>query len=350
MAAKKKVKKKTVPRTQTTRRKSKKKLVVFNEFKKILVGIVVLISVCLTVAMIADLFFHPGRFEKKREVVTKPSDKSKIKSSHEDSRKVKAKKAVAGLKEKSDKRIEYEVFEDVDHTTVKKPPPLGKDHVPQIAIIIDDIGYDKKIALTLCDLNSNITFSVLPFSPFGKVISEKLHAKGSELMLHLPMEPVEYPDINPGPGAILSGMSPDILIDQLKRNIRDIPYIVGVNNHMGSKLTSHSDQMNQIFSILRKENLFFVDSMTAPKSQCKASARLLKLKFAQRDVFLDNSQNTAYITGQFRKLIDQAKKHGSAIGIGHPYKATLQTLSKELPKLKNKVKIVRVSTLTAIPE
>ncbi|MCK4768174.1 MAG: divergent polysaccharide deacetylase family protein, partial [Desulfobacula sp.] len=83
--------------------------------------------------------------------------------------------------------------------------------------------------------------------------------------------------------------------------------------------------------------------------QCKASARLLKLKFAQRDVFLDNFQDTEYITGQFKKLIDLAKKHGSAIGIGHPYEATLQTLSKELPKLKNKVEIVRVSALTAIP-
>ena len=178
MAAKKKVKKKAVPRKQTTRRKSQKP-VLFNELKKILVGIVILVSVCLIVAMIADLFFQPGRIERKREVVTKPLDKSNIKE-------VKAKKAVTGLKEKSDKSIRYEVFEDIDHTTVEKPPPPGKDHIPQIAIIIDDIGYDKKIALALCDLNSNITFSVLPFAPFGKDISGKLHAKGSQLMLHLP--------------------------------------------------------------------------------------------------------------------------------------------------------------------
>ncbi|MBU8910808.1 MAG: divergent polysaccharide deacetylase family protein, partial [Desulfobacterales bacterium] len=332
-------KKKAVSRRQTSRRKNKKP-VVFNEFKKILVGIIILVSVCITVAMIADLFFHPERIEKKTKIVTKPSDKPEIK----------AKKAVTRLKEKSDKLIKYEVFEDVDHTIVERPSTPGKDHIPQIAIIIDDIGYDKKIALALCDLNSNITFSVLPFAPFGEYLSGKLHAKGSQLMLHLPMEPVEYPDINPGPGAILSAMSPDVLIDQVRKNIRNIPYIVGVNNHMGSKVTSHSDQMNQIFSILKKENLFFVDSMTAPKSQCKASARLFKLEFAQRDIFLDNIQDTEYITRQFKKLIDLAKKHGSAIGIGHPYEATLQTLSKQLPGLKNKVEIVRVSALTAVPE
>ncbi|MCK5838108.1 MAG: divergent polysaccharide deacetylase family protein, partial [Desulfobacula sp.] len=168
-------------------------------------------------------------------------------------------------------------------------------------------------------------------------------------MLHLPMEPMGYPRVNPGPGAILSGMSPDLLLDQLRKDIQEVPYVVGVNNHMGSRLTSHSDQMNQIFTILKKERLFFVDSRTSSASQCEASARLFKLKFAHRDVFLDNLQETAYITGQIKKLIDLAKKHGSAIGIGHPYKATLKALSRELPKLKNTVDIVRASDLTAIP-
>lgn len=353
MEAKKKVKKKTVKkkpisRKRTNRLKSKKPGIV-KEVKKILVGIAILVSVCLILAMIADLFFQPGRVEKKDDRVQTQSAKPKIEPIQEDISEAKTKKAVAGLKEKSDSAIKYEVLEDIDHTTIEKPIPPEKVHMPRIAIIIDDIGYDKKIALALSDLNPDITFSILPFSPFGKVISEKLSAKGIQLMLHLPMEPIKYPDINPGPGALFFNMSPDVLIDQLRKDIKDIAHIVGVNNHMGSKLTSHSDQMNQIFTILKKENLFFIDSRTAAKSQCRASARLLRLKFAQRDVFLDNFQNTEYITGQLKKLVDLAKKHGSAIGIGHPYKATLETLSKELPKLKTKVKIVRASVLTAIP-
>ena len=352
MAAKKKVtpRKKAVSRRKTNRWKSKKP-VIFTELKKILVGITILISVCLTIAMIADIFFQPGRTDKKTTVVTTPPDKPGIKPVKQDISEEKNKKKVAGLKDKSKKKIEYEVFEDVDHSAIEKPPPPlpEKDHMPKIVIIIDDIGYDKKTAMALSDLNPDITFSVLPFAPFGKVISEKLYAKGFQLMLHLPMEPIQYPRVNPGPGAILSSMLPDILLDQLRKNIKDIPHIVGVNNHMGSKVTSSSDQMNQIFTILKKENLFFIDSRTTPKSECKASARLLRLKFAQRDIFLDNLQDTAYITGQFKELIKRAKKHGSAIGIGHPYKATLQTLSIELPKLKNKVEIVRASSLTSIP-
>lgn len=351
MVAKKKViPKKKLSRKKTTRR-NKKKPVVFNELKKILVGIAILVSVCLTVAMVADIFFHPGRFQKKEDI-KKPHVQTKIKPIQEDISDVTSKKKVTGLivkHVKSDKPIKYEVFEDIDHTSVDKPIPPVKAHRPKIVIIIDDIGYHKKNALALCDLNPNITFSVLPFSPFGKTLAEKLHSKGSELMLHLPMEPVAYPKVDPGPGAILSSMSPDTLLDQLRKDIKEVPYIVGVNNHMGSKLTTHSNQMNQIFTILKKKNLFFVDSRTASKSQCKASARLLRIKFAQRDVFLDNNQNVKYITGQLKELVDLAEKHGSAIGIGHPYDATLQALSKELPKLKNKIDIVPASTLIAIP-
>jgi uncharacterized protein len=354
-----KAKKKIVSKRYTKPKKSKKPSVL-HEFKKILVGITILIALCLTVAMIADIFFRPGsggNGDKKKNLTTikKQQDKNIIKPVQEDIvqkniKEVKNKQTVTGLKQKSEKTIKYEVFGEVDQTLIEKQfPTPQKGHIPKIVIIIDDIGYDKKIAMALSELDPKITFSVLPFAPFGKVIAKELHSRGSQLMLHLPMEPFEYPDVNPGPGAILSSMSPDILLDQLKKAINDVPNIVGVNNHMGSRITTDANQMNQIFSTLKKEKLFFIDSRTAPKSQCKASARLFKLEFAQRDVFLDNFQNSEYITGQFNKLKALAKKNGFAIGIGHPYKATLHTLAKELPKLKNKIQIVRAKSLTFIP-
>ena len=341
-------KKKTIPRKKKDRRKGQRRSV-FTELKKILVGIVILIFLCLAIAMIADIFLSPQNIEKKRTAVQNQPPRVEKSVKMQVSEKMGLDKTNT-LKEKAKNIIKYEVFEDIDHTVLEKPTPPQKVHIPKIAIIIDDIGYDKKISLALCNLNSNITFSVLPFAPFGKLISEKLYAKGSQVMLHLPMEPVEYPRIDPGPGAILASMSPDVLIDQLKKNIQNITHIVGVNNHMGSKLTARSDQMNQIFSILKKKNLFFVDSRTSAESQCRPSARLLKVKFARRDVFLDNNQNTEYIAGQLKKLVALAKKNGSAIGIGHPYDVTLEALSKHLPELKNKVEIVKANVLTAIPE
>lgn len=159
------------------------------------------------------------------------------------------------------------------------------------------------------------------------------------------MEPMEYPEVDPGVGALLSSMTPDDLLDQLQEDLDSVPLAVGVNNHMGSRLTQDPARMRQIFTILKKRNLFFVDSLTSPQSCCQQSALLLKLKFAQRHVFLDHVQDQNAIRFQIKRLVSMARKHGKAIGIGHPYPATWEVLSEELPNIKNQVELVRVSEL-----
>ncbi len=226
--------------------------------------------------------------------------------------------------------------------------PISPDRLPKIVIIIDDLGYDKRIADKFINLNSDLTFSILPHSPFQREIASSAHQKGYEVMLHLPMEPFEYPEINPGKGAILSSMSPDELIAQLENNLSTLPFIKGVNNHMGSKITSTSTQMYQIFSILKKKNLYFIDSRTTPKTLCKPSARLLQLPFAQRDIFLDNIQEPHAIREQLDKLIELARKHGDAVGIAHPHQTTYTVFREILPELKKKVKLVPASEVVYI--
>jgi len=330
------------------------------EFKKVFLGVAILLALCLTVAMLVDIFFKPGRSREKisRSVIVQRDKKPIVKSfgvkfpkepvsnGISDVRNI---KPSTGLREKSQRPIMYEIFEELDHGHVGKKPELPKpgDDTPRIAIIIDDIGYDRQIAKDLFLLDSRITFSVLPFSPYGYSIARELSSKGAQLMLHLPMEPVQYPGINPGPGALLSSMTPDKLLSQLRNDLKEVPGIVGVNNHMGSRLTADSDKMNQIFTVLKKKNLFFIDSRTSSKSQGEAAARMFKLRFAHRDIFLDNHQNIPYITGQIRLLVKYARKHGSAIGIGHPYKATLETLKIELPGLKGKIRIVQAGQLVS---
>ena len=247
--------------------------------------------------------------------------------------------------------IVYEVYDDVTPHPPKKVVPPKKDNVvPRIAIIIDDIGYDKNLAMGLLNIDKNITFAILPFSPAGTQLAHSLSAKGAELMLHLPMEPTQYPKVNPGPGALLSSMSPDELLNQLRKDIHAVPGTVGANNHMGSRLTADSDKMNQIFTVLKQKNMFFVDSRTSAESKGEQSARMFQLKFSHRDVFLDNFQDVEYISGQIEKLIKQAKDHGSAIGIGHPHQATLDALKRELPKIRKKVRIVPASKLVEVPQ
>ena len=376
-------KKAATPRKTGTKKPARKKGPdVLLEVKKTILGLAILVSVCLVAAMLVDIFMQAGRpvapkTQAEKGTLSKPQHQDPVTETprqtppepepkHPKTAEPKLISKAKGLKEKDHasgrsslakpslpkegSAIVYEVYDDVTPSPPKKAVPTNKNNaVPRIAIIIDDIGYSKKLAMGLVKVDKNITFSILPFSPAGTQLAHRLSAKGAELMLHLPMEPTQYPKVNPGPGALLSSMSPDALLTQLRKDIQAIPGTVGVNNHMGSRLTADSDKMNQIFTVLKKSDLFFIDSRTSVESKGEQSARMFQLKFSHRDVFLDNFQDVEYISGQMKKLIKLAKEHGSAIGIGHPHQATLDALKRELPKLKGKVQLVPASKLVAVP-
>jgi hypothetical protein len=225
-------------------------------------------------------------------------------------------------------------------------PPAKKQ--PRVAIIIDDLGYDRALAEKFIGLSAALTLSILPHSPHQQVIAHIAHAHGAEVMLHLPMEPAEYPEINPGPGALLTSMSPDELLKALDENLQAVPHVKGVNNHMGSKMTAHSEQVYQVFSVLKRRGLYFVDSRTTDASVCQPSARLLQLPFAQRDVFLDHVQDPAFIRRQVRELVRVARQKGEALGIGHPHATTYNTLKDVLPELRQQVELVPASHLVRV--
>jgi polysaccharide deacetylase 2 family uncharacterized protein YibQ len=162
-------------------------------------------------------------------------------------------------------------------------------------------------------------------------------------MIHMPMEPVEYPQVNPGPGTLLTSMSPDELIAQLDDNLNTLPDVKGINNHMGSRMTAESSQMYQIFSVLKKRGLFFIDSRTTAESLGEPSARLFKVPFAQRDVFIDHHLKADFIRKQINELIRVAKKNGTAVGILHPHLTTFEVLQDMLSDLQSQVQLVPAS-------
>jgi len=235
---------------------------------------------------------------------------------------------------------------------LSSPPPEKAEknkRVPLIAIIIDDVGFDPKIADAISRIDSNFTISILPGSPYGKRIAQSLHSRGIQIMLHLPMEPLQYPSVDPGYGAILSNMAPDQVVKLLNRNLEAIPYIEGVNNHMGSRLTTLSPQMTQILRVLKKRQLFFIDSLTSNRSKGRDSANVIELMFASRDIFLDNVRDRENIRKQLKELIRVARRNGKAIAIGHPYNETYTVLKEEISTLKKNAKVVPVSQLVEVP-
>ncbi len=255
------------------------------------------------------------------------------------------------VKPRATKIPRFEIYPEKEvppHKPIPKPVPGIPKELPKIAIIIDDIGYDKEIVEKFLGLDAIFTFSILPYSPFQKSIARSVHSKGFDVMLHLPMEPNEYPMVNPGPGALLTSMSPDQLINQLDRDLDSVPFVKGVNNHMGSKMTTVSTQLYQIFSVLKKRKLFFIDSRTTTETLCKPSAQLLQVPFAQKDVFLDHIQTPDFIRKQIHRLIHIANSHGEAIGIAHPHDVTYDVLRELLPELKKKAILVHASDVVHI--
>jgi polysaccharide deacetylase 2 family uncharacterized protein YibQ len=257
-------------------------------------------------------------------------------------------KIIAKTKKSAAKTPPFEIYPPQEIPPEKPPikqPPRDLKQLPLVAIIIDDMGYDKKFAKNLSQLNAEITFSILPHSPQRAKIARIAKENGLDTMLHLPMEPFEYPSINPGPGTLLTTMTPNELIRQLEKDLASVPYIKGVNNHMGSKMTAESSQLYQIFSILKKRNLYFIDSRTTSKTLCKPSARLFQIPFAERDVFLDHIQDADFIRKQIKELIRIAQHNGQAVGIGHPHWVTYQVLREMMPELRSKVKLVPASAI-----
>lgn len=245
----------------------------------------------------------------------------------------------------------FEIYPEKEPVIEVETPPdkaLPPDTLPQIAIIIDDLGQDKRMAQKFLELPGPLTLSVLPHLPHTRRVADAALAQKWEVMVHLPMEPQEYPSVNPGPGALLTTMTPDVLIDQLRKDLAAVPGAVGANNHMGSRLTAQSGQMNQVFSELKQHHLFFIDSRTSSDSVALDAARLFKIPFGQRHVFLDHRPNRQFIEKQLKLLQKKAQRHGIAIGIGHPYQITWQVLSETIPHLKEKVRLIPASQAVRI--
>ena len=214
------------------------------------------------------------------------------------------------------------------------PPPSGATPAPRIAIIIDDCGYNLPHDLRFLKLPIPVTLSILPMTPHGREIAQAAESAGKAVMLHLPMEP-ESPTAHPGPGAITTEMTDEQIKAQVSADIASLPALPGANNHMGSKASSDERVMRDVVGVLKQDNMFFIDSLTAQTSVGAQSAREAGVLTAERDVFLDNQATVPYIAGQIAQLEEVARKKGTAIAIGHPNPETAQALEEMVPQLQS---------------
>jgi polysaccharide deacetylase 2 family uncharacterized protein YibQ len=212
------------------------------------------------------------------------------------------------------------------------PPPLAKNLV---AIVIDDMGFSLQALQEICDLNVPITVSVLPLSPLAQETAETANERGLEVMLHLPCESVNHQEgDNDTFGFIHSSMSNEDVKILTEDFLGRVPFIKGVNNHMGSKITQNEPIMRTILGLLAERNLFFLDSRTTAYSIAYDLAKQMGLRSAYRNIFLDSTVGVNFSAKKLLELLELSQKTGKAVAIGHPFPETLRALKENIHLFK----------------
>ena len=223
--------------------------------------------------------------------------------------------------------------------------PAAVTSTPLIGIIIDDLGDRLADGIHAISLPGQVTCAVLPQTTYSRRLAELAHSAGKEVMLHQPMQAMNGKAM--GPGGMDLNMTRAEMRDTLRANLASVPYASGVNNHMGSLLTRHPGEMAWFMDALKQHGgLYFVDSATTHYTVARKVAVEYGLPTTRRNVFLDNARDDKSIVRQFVRLIQQARTHGYALAIGHPYPETLSVLERILPHIDQfGVKLVPVSEL-----
>jgi len=230
------------------------------------------------------------------------------------------------------------------------PVPPAKPPLGRIAIVIDDFGVNTEIAKKFLLLPFPVALSILPYQTHSREIAELAHSHGREVLLHCPMEPLRYPKADPGRGALLLSMSEDTMRQNIKTEIDSSPYITGVNNHMGSRMTENEAAMKTVLGEVGRRGLFFIDSCTSPASKAYQVARELKIPSRKRDIFLDDNASPDAVRSQVSRLIRMARIEGTALAIGHPREATLKALQGAAEQFREQgIEVVRVKDLVSSP-
>ena len=234
--------------------------------------------------------------------------------------------AVKPVTEENINKTSEKIITDKQKSTVITDNRIEKKK--KLYFIIDDAGYNIDKLTPFLNFPGSLTIAVLPGLPHSEESARLINSSGKQVFLHQPMEAVGKN--NPGPGAIMLGMDKNEIRMTLKKNIESTPFIKGLNNHMGSAITSNPEMMEAILKTASDNKLIFTDSLTTGSSSCKEVAEKLGITIAQRDIFLDNVDNREAIMESINSGLNIAENKGYAVMIGHVWSSELANTMMEI--------------------
>lgn len=227
-----------------------------------------------------------------------------------------------------------------------------KDPAKVVAIVIDDFGNDMEGTEEMLDLPASLTVAVMPFLPTTERDAKLAHKKGHEVIIHMPMEPKFGKKSWLGPGAITSDLSDEEIRKTVERAIDNVPHAVGMNHHMGSKITEDKRIMRIILEVCKERNLYYLDSRTSDKSVIPELAQELAVPFLENDIFFDHVYSEQYIYRQASNIVNRLQEHDQIIAIGHvgiTGERVVSALKTYIPEYEKEAELVTLSELMMAP-
>jgi hypothetical protein len=226
------------------------------------------------------------------------------------------------------------------------PAPPGLAGAPRVAVIVDDLGSRRDVFDVLRDLRRPLTVAVLPGLPLSEWTAREASQAGMEVLLDIPMEPYRFPEVDPGPGALLMAMSPRELQAQMGAHLASVPGAVGVTNHMGSRMTEDRARMRSVLEVMAGRRLFLVDGLTSNLSVAYDEAKAQGLRAGRRQVIVDHAAGEAGDRVRWDEVAWWAESRGEVIVIAHGHLLTARLLREYVPRWEARgMRLVPVSQI-----
>jgi len=233
-------------------------------------------------------------------------------------------------------------------------PRMTSRTLARISILVTDLG--KKARNTQRAISETPPNVSLAFSVYGSNLHEwgqKARTAGHEVFLAVPMEPVNYPQNDPGPLTLLTSQSTRVKISLLQSSLGKFSGYVGVVNYMGSRFTAAGDSIRPVLDELKRRGLMFVDNRDSKYSLAASMAQGTNMPWAVNNGYIDDDLDTVSISNQLNELEKRAKAQGTALGIARSYPVTLQAINVWAATLEERgfalVPVSSIANQQAIP-
>jgi polysaccharide deacetylase 2 family uncharacterized protein YibQ len=199
---------------------------------------------------------------------------------------------------------------------------------PKVAIVLGGMGLNSELTeRAIRELPGEVSLAFAPYPDGLQRLVNRARSDGHEVYLQLPMEPLGYPEVSPGPHTLLQAMSPQETLDNLAWFMGRFAGYVGVMNYMGAQLIANAQALAPIMAELARRGLVFLDDGSFARSQAEDAGRAAGMAVKRAHVMIDGDASEAATREALQRLEVQAAREGLAVGVGSGLPSTIKAVA-----------------------